>query len=57
MKCANKNAKKIIYCDKIWKCKHKMNKTTLWNKNVPRISVEHTKGNGSLTFINTFLWT
>jgi hypothetical protein len=46
-----------FYCDKTWKCKHKKNKTKLLNNIVPRISVEHTKGNGSLTFIYTFLGT
>jgi hypothetical protein len=46
-----------FYCDKTWKCKHKKNKTKLWNMIVPRIRVEHTKGNGSLTFIYTFLGT
>lgn len=35
-----------LYFDKIWKHKHKRNKTRVYNKIIPQIEVKQTKGNG-----------
>jgi hypothetical protein len=32
-----------LYYDKTWKCKHKRNKTRLWNKIIPQIGVKKIK--------------
>jgi hypothetical protein len=54
--CKQKKKKKI-YCDKIWKHKHKKNKPKLWNKIVFQIDVEHIKNNWVLISIYTHLET
>jgi len=39
-----------FYCNKIWKCKHKRNKTRLQNKIIPQTNVEQTKHNEGFYF-------
>jgi hypothetical protein len=48
---------KHIFIMIVWKCKHKKNKTKLWNKIVLQIDVENIKNNWGSISIYTHLGT